>query len=77
MAKLVYYYAEREDDGDCYSIIATTLKEARRQVAENSWASYGPIQKKVLEYRNAFDLLEWVSSEGGGRGAGYTVKEYK
>ena len=77
MAKLTYYYAERLDDAECYSVIATTLKGAREQVKLFSGAEYGPIEKKELIYRNAFDLLSWAASEGGGRGVGTTVKTYK
>ena len=76
MAKLTYYYAPRLDDSDCYSIVATTLKNAREQLKTNTHAEYGPIEKKELIYRNAFDLFTWIASEGGGRGSGTTVKVY-
>jgi hypothetical protein len=77
MPKLTYYYAERLDDSDCYSVVSETLRGARAQVAASGHAEYGPIEKKVLTYRNAFDLFTWIASEGGGHGAGTTVKVYR
>lgn len=76
MAKLVYYYAERLDDSDCYSIVSRTLKGAREMLKTRTHGEFGPIQKKELVYRDAFDMFTWIASEAGGHGAGKTLKEY-
>ena len=72
MATLNYWYCECLDDADAYSIIAKTKKEAtalREQRGEDRFAE--PV-KKSLTYRDAFDLFDWATSEGGGRGCGST-----
>ena len=70
--KLTYWYAERLNDADCYSVIAKTKREARYLVMTRGPDGYGPIEKRVIEYLDAFDLFEQVSSEEGGRSAGWT-----
>jgi len=68
MAKLIYWVARHEHDSQCYSIIAKTKKGVKEQL-ENIWnpEAYGPIEKRMIEYQDAFDLFDWVTSEGGGR----------
>jgi hypothetical protein len=73
MANLVYWYAECADDSEVYSVIGKTKKAVTAQLAERGHASFGPIERKVLQYRDAFDLFDWATSEGGGRGCGKTV----
>jgi len=73
MASLVYWYAECTDDSDVYSIIGKTKKEVKSQLAERGDRGFGPIERKILQYRNAFDLFLWTTSEGGGRGCGTTT----
>lgn len=71
MAKLTYWYAERLDDADCYSVVARTKKDARAQVEERSYAEFGPIEKRVIYYKDAFDLFDQLTGESGGRGWGF------
>ena len=73
MANLVYWYAECTDDADAYSIIGKTKKEVKAQLDQRDSSGYGPIERKVLQYRDAFDLFAWTTSEGGGRGCGMTT----
>ena len=70
--KLTYWYAARLNDADCYSIITKTKREAQHLVEAWGPDEYGPIEKRVIEYLDAFDLFAQVSSEGGGRSAGWT-----
>jgi hypothetical protein len=73
MANLVYWYAQCLDDADAYSIIGKTKKEVKAQLNERGELGYGPIERKVLQYRDAFDLFMWTTSEDGGRGCGMTT----
>ena len=74
MAKLMYWIAEDLDDAECYSIIAKTKKEVVRIVASRSKPErYGAPVKKELFYKDAFDLFDWCTSEGGGRACGNTL----
>ena len=73
MANLVYWYAECTTDSEVYSIIGKTKKSVTAQLAERGESGFGPIERKVLQYRDAFDLFDWTTSEGGGRGCGKTV----
>lgn len=71
--KLTYWYAECLDDSQCYSAIAKTKKAVIAHVAEHLHTKFGPVEKRELEYRDAFDLFEYVTGEGGGRSCGDTV----
>lgn len=83
MAKLTYWTAPRLDDSDCYSLIGRTKKAVQKELADimqeqkdSPWkASFGPIEKRVITYKDAFDLFDWISSESGGRAyAGVATK---
>lgn len=75
MPKLTYWVAERLDDSHCYSLIGKTKKSVQQQLddigveqANSPWkASFGPIEKRTIQYKDAFDLFDWCTSEGGGR----------
>jgi hypothetical protein len=43
-----------------------------QQLAERSFGAdrFEPPIKKTIHYKDAFDLFEWCTSEGGGRGCG-------
>lgn len=73
MPKLVYWYAERVGDSDCYSVVARTKKDALLQMEQQGASNYERPVKKTLEYKDAFDLFDWVTSEAGGRGCGSTA----
>jgi hypothetical protein len=66
MAKLVYWVAVRTDDSPCYSIIGKTKKEVVERV-KDSFGEYEPVVKRELYYKDAFDLFDWATGEGGGR----------
>ena len=70
MANLTYWYCECIGDSDAYSIVAKTKKEAVAQREERGTGSYRDPIKKTLQYRDAFDLFDWSTGEGGGRGCG-------
>jgi len=73
MATLTYWIAERTDDGACYSLIGKTRKSVQAQLDERDWshATFEPIVKKTIEYKDAFDLFDYLTSEAGGRTAGW------
>lgn len=74
MATLTYWYCANIGDADCYSIIAKTKKDAQaKREAEGSDRYESPV-KKTLYYKDAFDMFDWATSEGGGRGCGSTAK---
>ena len=70
MAKLVYWYAECLNDADAYSVIAKTKKAALAELANRNAERFGEVEKRTITYRDAFDLFDWCTSEGGGRGCG-------
>lgn len=75
MGALHYWYARCEDDNDCYSAIGTTKKAVEKYIDENGGPkSFGLIEKRVIYYKDLWDLFEKVTSEGGGRGAGEVWK---
>jgi hypothetical protein len=70
MATLTYWYCECNDDADAYSIITKTKKEAVTQRELYGKDRFEAPIKKTLFYRDAFDLFNWATGEGGGRGCG-------
>lgn len=70
MRKLTYWYCASIDQVECYSIIAKTKREAARMRLVEGADYYELPEKRVLEYRNAYDLFYWATSEAGGRGCG-------
>ena len=76
MPKLVYWVAPRLDDSSCYNIRAKTKKACEAQAKQHNdykketreWSapSYGPVEKHVIEYKDAFDLMDWCLSEARG-----------
>jgi hypothetical protein len=73
MATLTYWVAERTDDASCYSLIGKTRKSVQAQLDTGNWshATFDPIVKKTIEYKDAFDLFDYLTSEDGGRTAGW------
>lgn len=72
---LNYWHAQNMDDHSCYDVIAKTKKEAQAQIDARSHTEFGPIEKRTIVYKDAFDLLEQATGEGGGRGTGSTKNE--
>lgn len=64
MPKLSYFYAQNLKDHDVYSIRTRTLKEAKEE-RKDAEDRFGPIYRRYLEYRDAFDLLSSILNEGG------------
>ena len=68
MATLTYWVATIQREHDAYSIIAKTKKECVAKVS----AQYNPEDylapvKKTVFYKDAFDLYDQATGEGGGR----------
>lgn len=76
MAKLTYWIAKCEDDSDCYSLIGKTRKDVQAQLDEH-WnrERFAEPVKLTITYRDAFDLFEQVTNEGGGRSCGLTAAQ--
>jgi hypothetical protein len=73
MATLTYWYCECKDDADAYSIISKTKKDAEAQRYSRGGNRFEAPVKKTLQYKDAFDLLDWATGEAGGRGCGSTI----
>ena len=67
MKKLTVWLSEQEQDNQCYNIVARTRREALEQIKQRNWTTWSKPKKVVVEYKDAFDLFEWVTGEGGGR----------
>jgi hypothetical protein len=70
MATLTYWYAQNLSDSDCYSVTAKTKKAAIQKIKDMHWCSFEPVQKRTIQYTDAFDLFAQVSGEGGGASCG-------
>lgn len=77
--KLTYWAISCTDDAECYSIIGKTRKEAlEKYLQRDEWKGYAAVVSQLeVEYDNAFDLLDILTNEGGGRLAGHEVKTYE
>ena len=76
MAKLTYWIAPLYND-PAYSLVAKTKKAVMEQInaiEEKYRSEYGTIEKRVIYYKDAFDLFDHVSGENGGRFAGAQEK---
>lgn len=67
--KLTYWYAECISDNDCYSLIAKTKREAMLKYNERP-KDFLPVEKRTIDYKDAFDLFNCATSEFGGRSLG-------
>lgn len=67
MATLTYWVARQHADSACYNLVARTKKELLLRIAENPSTKYEAPIKETVTYKDAFDLFEWVTGEGGGR----------
>jgi hypothetical protein len=79
MAKLVYWIAPLYND-PTYSLVGKTKKAVLEQInamEEKYRSDYEPIEKRVIYYKDAFDLFDHVSGEDGGRFAGALEKSRK
>ena len=72
MATLTYWIAPYWRD-PAYSIVGKTKKaviEQLAQIDEEQRETYDPVEKRVLYYKDAFDMFDYLTGEGGGRFAG-------
>lgn len=72
--KLRYWVAVHRYDSQCYSLIGKTKKSVIEQLNaldERDRDNYDPPELRVLYYKDAFDLLDILTCEGGGRGSGF------
>jgi len=68
MANLTVWIAEQHDDHNCYNVIGRTRKSVLEQLETRSDSNrYDAPKKVVIQYKDAFDLFDWLTSEGGGR----------
>lgn len=68
MATLTVWVAPRNNDAPCYSLIGKTKKSVLEQLAaRRDQDAFDPIEKRVIHYKDAFDLFDYVTSESGGR----------
>jgi len=67
MKKLTYWVAPIKRDHACYNLRAKTRRQLKDQLASPAFdeADYGKPRKMVVEFQDAFDLLEQALSEGG------------
>jgi hypothetical protein len=67
MAKLTFWIAEQHDDADCYNLVARTRKALLVMVSKHPSVRYDAPKKVVVEYKDAFDLFDYLTCESGGR----------
>jgi hypothetical protein len=72
MATLTYWIAV-DTYNECYSLIGKTRKEVLNHRDYRPSEHEAPI-KKTFYYKDAFDLFDFATSEGGGRNMGTAVK---
>ena len=63
MKKLVIWSAEVQGDSFVYNIIAKTKKDCLRQIAEHPHNSYDKPIKKVIQFKDAFDLYDMATGD--------------
>lgn len=63
--KLKFWMAAQEEDRDCYNIIGRTKKEVIEEVRSSD--RYKTLYHLEIEYKDAFELFEKATNEGGGR----------
>jgi hypothetical protein len=69
MAKLTYWCAERVDDNRCYSLVDKTKRGLQKQMESGyEHATFLPVVKCSIVYKDAFDLMDQLTGEDGGRG---------
>ena len=70
--KLVYWKIDHKNDNNIYSIRAKTKKDAIEQFKEDEYPNsfmefdedFARVEKIVIYYSDAFDLMEQLLSEG-------------
>ena len=66
--KLTVWIAEQNHDSQCYNVVARTKKECLEKIAtQYKPQDFDAPQKVVIEFKDSFDLFEYITSEAGGR----------
>lgn len=73
MARLKLWIAKQDSDSACYNLLSKTRKGLLAQIKQQSHVTYHTIERVQITYKDAFDLFEWVTGEGGGRDGAYTT----
>ena len=68
--KLTYWIAECWGKDPDHDIIDKTKRGAQEQVAAATSASYSPVTKRTIEFKDSFDLFQQATAPEGGRGMG-------
>lgn len=66
MATLTYWICDCLEDSGVYNIRTKTKKEAQQKRSERGEDNYGEPRKHIIEYKDAFDLMEYCLSEDRG-----------
>jgi hypothetical protein len=70
MPKLYYWIAENTY-AEQYSLIGKTKKEVLQKLESfNNKDNFERPVKRCVEYKDVFNLFDWVTGEGGGRCSG-------
>lgn len=69
MATLTYWVAACITDSDVYSVVAKTKKECIEKLSspDNQHNKFEAPIKREVYYKDAFDLMDFLTGEGGGR----------
>lgn len=66
MSKLTYWYCECLVDHSAYNLRAKTKKEVLKMKESRPDGRYGEPKKNVINYRDAFDLMDICLNEDRG-----------
>lgn len=79
MRKLKVWICDYVNDSDCYNTVSKTKKDLLEQLNKAKWSTdetaedikkrFGDVHRVEIEFKDAFDLFEFVTGEGGGRTA--------
>jgi len=65
MRKLTFWISVQTGGSDAYNLIAKTKKECLQILSSNDWGpTYSAPEKRIVEYIDAFDLLDKATQEG-------------
>jgi hypothetical protein len=71
MARLIIWIAAQNQDSGAYNLISKTKKGLLDKISESKISSPHMIfeepKKTVIQYKDAFDLFDQCTGEGGGR----------
>jgi hypothetical protein len=62
--KLTYWVCNQETDHQCYNLRARTKREVLEMKRNHGGAGYSQPFKVIVEYKDAFDLMDQCMTEG-------------